>query len=87
MWESADGEFMGYNSCAVSTAEIKKRKQTSVAVSQKNGLYKIACGYEGGSKLIMRTRSVCRVPGVKTTGVVMRGECGANGKPCVVECD
>ncbi|MES9963229.1 MAG: hypothetical protein ABW116_06790 [Candidatus Sedimenticola sp. 20ELBAFRAG] len=87
MWESSDGEFMGYLSCDAPPAELKKRQQTSVAVSQKNGLYKIVCGYEGGSRLIMRTRSVCRVPGVKTTGIVMRAECGANGKPCVVECD
>ncbi|MCU7852946.1 MAG: hypothetical protein KZQ80_12110 [Candidatus Thiodiazotropha sp. (ex Monitilora ramsayi)] len=87
MWESSDKAFMGYVSCAVPPAEIKKALPTSVAISQKNGLYKITCSYQSGARLSMRTRSVCRVPGVKNSLVVMRTECGANGKPCRVECD
>ncbi|PUB91842.1 MAG: hypothetical protein DBP01_00185 [gamma proteobacterium symbiont of Ctena orbiculata] len=87
LWESSDKEFMGYVSCAVPPAEIKKGQPTSIAISQKNGLYKITCSYQSGAKLSMRTRSVCRVPGVKNSLMVMRAECGANGKPCKFECD
>ncbi|MEW8506258.1 MAG: hypothetical protein AB2598_06100 [Candidatus Thiodiazotropha sp.] len=87
MWESADKAFMGYVNCAVPPAEIKKGQTSSVSVSQKNGLYKVTCSYDSGAKLTMRTRRVCRVPGVNNSLLVMRAECGVNGKPCKFECD
>ena len=87
LWESSDGDFMGYLSCVTPAEKIKMSKPSSVAVSQKNGLYKLACNYQGGVALTMRTRSVCRVPGVKGSEVVMRADCGADGSNCKVECD
>lgn len=87
LWESSDGEFMGYVTCAILAAEIKASKPVSVAVSQKEGLYKVSCSYQGGIKFTLRTRSVCRVPGVKNSNVVMRKECGSDTSACEVECD
>ena len=87
LWESADKEFMGYVTCAVPAAEIKQAKPISVAVSQKNGLYKVSCKYLDGAKLNMRTRSVCRIPGVTTTGVVLRKNCEGDPSACQVECE
>ncbi|MCG8426576.1 MAG: hypothetical protein MI754_04365 [Chromatiales bacterium] len=87
LWESSDGEFMGYVTCALPPAEVKMIKPSSVAVSQKNGLYKIACNYAEGIKFTLRTRSVCKVPGVKNSMVVMRADCGSDGSACKVECD
>ncbi len=87
LWESSDGEFMGYVTCAVPSAEIKKAKLASVAVSQKNGLYKISCDYQQAVKFTLRTRSVCRVAGVKNSSIIMRRDCSSDASDCKVECD
>ena len=87
LWESSDGEFMGHVTCATPAAEIKGSKLISVAVSQKNGLYKVSCNYQGGIKLTLRTHNVCRVPEVKNSSVVMRADCGSDTSACKVECD
>ena len=87
LWESSDGQFMGYVSCTIPAAKIKDSKPMSVAVSQKNGLVKVSCNYQGGIKFTMRTRSVCRVPGVKNSNVVMRADCSSDASACRVECD
>ena len=87
LWESSDGEFMGYVTCAIPAAEIKSSKPISVAVSQKNDLYKVSCNYQGGIKFTMRTRSVCRVPEVKNSNVVMQADCSSDTSACKVECD
>jgi hypothetical protein len=86
LWESADGEFSGYITCDTPAAQIKKLSATGIAVSQKNGLYKVDCGYRDGIKLTLRTRSVCKVPGVKNSGVVMRAKCGPDASTCKAEC-
>jgi len=87
LWESSDGEFMSYATCAVPPAEIKAAKSSGVAISQKNGLYKIACNYEGGTVFTLRTRSVCRIPGVKSSLTVIRAACGPEASSCKVECE
>ncbi|MES9870274.1 MAG: hypothetical protein ABW153_15195 [Sedimenticola sp.] len=88
LWESSDGGFMGYVTCAAPAAEVKRYTATGVAISQKNGLYRIACNYQNDVKMIMRTRSVCRVPGVeRSSAVVIRKKCGPDPSACKVECD
>ena len=87
LWESSDGEFMGYVTCAIPASEIKKSKPISVEVSQDEGLYKLSCNYQRGIKFTLRTRSVCRVPGVKNSGTVMRADCSSDSSACKAECD
>ena len=87
LWESSDGEFMGYVSCTTPASEIKSSRPISVAVSQKKGIYKVACNYQGGIKFTLRTLSVCRVPGVKSSNVVMRADCSSDTSACKAECD
>ena len=87
LWESSDGEFMGYVKCAAPPAEIKMSKPSSVTVSQKNGLYKISCEYEGDIAFTLRTRGICRLPGVKSAKSIMRANCGPDASTCKVECD
>ncbi len=87
LWESADGEFVGYVTCAVPPAEIGKAKPISVSVSRKNNLYKISCNYEGRVKFTQRTRSKCRIPGAKDTSDVARAKCDADPSDCKVVCD
>ncbi len=87
LWESSDGEFLGYITCAIPAQQIKESRPISVAVSQKNGLYKVSCNYQGGSKFTLRTRKVCKVPGVKNSNAVMRSDCSSDMSACKVECD
>jgi hypothetical protein len=88
LWESADGEFMSYASCAATPAEIKAAGLQSVAISQQNGLYKVACSYQGGTRFTMRTRAVCRIPGVKSSLVTIRKQCeSGRADSCSVECE
>jgi len=87
LWESSDGEFMGYVSCDALVEKVKMAKASGVAVFQKNGLYRVACKYQDGVALTMRTRKVCRIPGADKSSTVLRASCGADGKACKVECE
>ena len=88
LWESADGEFMAYVSCSIPVQQVKQSAVTGITVSQKNGLYKVSCLYQGGTRFTHRTRSVCRIPGVKPQPtVVIRSECGPDAASCKVECE
>ena len=88
MWESADGEFMGYVSCSKPAAEIKSGQPKEIAVSQKNGLYKVVCSYQSGAALTMRIRSVCRIPDAKPTKYnVIKANCESDPSICRVECE
>ncbi len=87
LWESSDGEFMGYVTCASPAAEIKNEKPSSVMLSQKNGLYKITCNYQEGVTLSMRTRDVCRVSGASSSAVIARANCNGDANNCKIECE
>ncbi len=87
LWESADGEFMGYLSCTIPASKIRSARPVSVAISHKDGLNTVSCIYQGGIKFALRTRSVCRIPGVTNSNVVMQTECGSDMTACKVECD
>ena len=87
LWESSDGEFMGYVTCAVPPAKIKASKLSGVAVSQRKGMYKVACSYEGGTTFTYRTRDVCRIPGEKSSLTIIRAACGPDTSSCKVECE
>ena len=87
LWESVDGDFMGYVACAVSTAEAKGAQLTSVAVSQNRGLYKVSCSYENGIRLAMRTPRKCKMPNVNSTSAFARANCSSDMSACKVVCD
>ncbi|TVO74213.1 hypothetical protein [Sedimenticola selenatireducens] len=87
LWESFDGEFMGYVTCNAPASEISNGKPSSVAISQTNGLYKITCNYQKGVSLSMRTRNVCRVGAAPSSAVVTRASCDGDANNCKIECD
>jgi len=87
LWESSDGEFMGYVPCGSSAAEISRGKPSSVMLSQKNGLYKITCNYQKGVSLSMRTRDVCRVLNEDDSLGVAYANCSGDANNCKIECD
>lgn len=86
LWESNDGEFMSYATCSMPASEIKNARPMSVTVSQKNGLYKVACNYQGDITFTMRTRSVCSIPGVQSSLAVIKSNCESDASQCRVEC-
>lgn len=88
LWESADGEFMSYASCALTAEEIRATAVKGVAVSQQSGLYKVTCSYQGGTVFTLRTRTVCRIPGVKSSLATVRKPCtDGNADSCSVSCE
>lgn len=85
LWESGDQEFMGYLTCNTPPAEIKAAKSVRVAVSERAGIYKVACGYEGGLTLTYRTRMVCKIPGAEPSK--SSSDCGPDAASCKVVCE
>ena len=86
LWESGDGEFMGYLTCMKSPEEIKKLKPVSAVMSQKNGLFKLTCIYSKGVSLTMRTRKECRLSTTTSLLVESRAQCDGNVKNCKFSC-
>ncbi len=86
LWESSDGEFMGYLTCMKSQEEIKKLKPVSAAVSQKNGLFRLTCNYAKGASLTMRTRKDCRLPKTTSLLVESRAQCDGGAGNCKFSC-
>jgi len=86
LWESGDGEFMGYPTCMESPEEIKKLKPVSAAISQKNGLFSLTCNYSKGVSLTMRTRKDCRLPTTTSLLVESRAQCDGDADNCKFSC-
>ena len=86
LWESGDGEFMGYLSCMKSPEEIKQLKPASSVVSQQNGLFKLICNYSQGVSMTMRTRRDCRLPTTTTLLLDSRMECDGDANKCKFSC-
>lgn len=86
LWESVDGEFMGYLTCMKSPEEIRQLKPASAAVSQKNGLFKLTCNYAKGVSMTMRTRRDCRLPTTTSLLVKSRAQCDGDANNCKFNC-
>lgn len=63
LWESADGAFDGYASCALAPEAIRAAKPLRIAVERKGPIAQVACDYGGGIRFTHRTRAACRVEG------------------------
>ncbi len=86
LWESADGEYMGYVNCNTPAAKIKAAKLLSINLGTKRVMDKIICSYEGGTNLILRTRESCKIPGAKLSGRYLGLDCTAGGAECKAVC-
>ena len=86
LWESADGEYLGYLSCNTPAAEIKAGKLASISLLQRGRMDKITCAYDSGAKLALRTRKNCQVPGAKPKGMQLSRDCSAGSAECKAIC-
>ena len=86
LWESGNGEFMGYLTCLKSPEEIKQLKPVNAMVSQKNGLFKLICNYAKGVSLTMRTHQDCRLPTTTSLLLDSRAQCDGDANHCKFSC-
>jgi len=87
LWESADGEYMGYVTCNVPVDKIKAGKLQKISLGQKRVMDRIICSYEGGGELVLRTRETCKIPGAVVLGRYMGRKCGADDQDCKAVCN
>jgi len=86
LWESADGEYMGYVTCNVPVDKIKAGKLQKISLGQKRVMDRIICSYEGGGELVLRTRETCKIPGAVVLGRYMGRKCGVDDQDCKAVC-
>lgn len=61
LWESADGRFSGYLDCNVDARTIQAAPARLMRVEERRGINQLICEYEGGHRLVHRTRAQCTV--------------------------
>ena len=86
LWESADGEYLGYVTCNIPAERIKAGKLNSISLLQRGTMDKISCSYEEGTVFTLRTRQNCAIPGSKPKGMQMSLDCAAGGSECKAIC-
>ncbi len=86
LWESGDGEYMGYLSCDSTESKIKATKLVKISTGQKGAIARVICTYEGGFELALRTRGACKVPNARLLGRYMGRICEAGDKECKAVC-
>lgn len=79
LWESKDGVFSGYISCALPTEQLKASKVSAMAVERQGKLNKLVCSYANNVRLTYRTKAACAVDNEKA--------CKANPASCTATCD
>ena len=79
MWESKDGVFSGYISCALPADQLKASKVSTMAVERQGKLNKLVCSYANNVRLTYRTKAACAVDNEKA--------CKANPASCTATCD
>ena len=79
LWESKDGVFSGYISCALPADQLKASKLSTMAVERQGKLNKLVCSYANNVRLTYRTKAACAVDNEKA--------CKANPASCAATCD
>ncbi|MCC7167278.1 MAG: hypothetical protein IT565_06880 [Rhodospirillales bacterium] len=78
LWESADGAFQGYVSCALAPETVRTLKPFTMAASRQGALVKLVCAYPKDVALTRRSKTPC---------TVAKAECGPDGTACQARCD
>ena len=79
MWESKDGVFSGYVSCALSAAQVKALKPSGMTVASQGKLNKLVCAYPEDINLTYRTKGACAVDNAKA--------CASDPATCKASCE
>lgn len=77
LWETRDGRFSGYLSCAPDQARPTDTRAHKVDVSKQGSVTRVACSYAAGVVLTHRTKARCVVPA---------GACGGD-VGCAAQCE
>jgi hypothetical protein len=78
LWESVDGRFDGYVSCAQPLAKLSQQGAFSMRSVMQGKLTRLVCTYGEGLAFTHRTRAQCRVE---------VAACGASPAGCKAACD
>lgn len=78
-WESADGSFDGYVSCALPKAQVQALKATGMKIEKQGTITKVVCSYPNDVRFTLRTKGACRVENDKA--------CAADAAACRATCD
>lgn len=78
LWESGDGRFDGYVSCALPAATVRAAKAQSLQLFKQGKLSRLVCNYGEGLQFTHRTRAQCQVEA---------GACAADGAGCKAACE
>ena len=79
MWESKDGVFAGYVSCALPATQVKALALTGMKVERQGKLTKLVCSYAKEVNFTYRTKGACVVSNEKA--------CASNPASCQATCD
>lgn len=79
LWESKDGVFSGYVSCALPVGKVKALQPTGVQVATQGKLTKLVCAYPEGINLTYRTKGACALDNEKA--------CASDPASCKASCD
>jgi hypothetical protein len=79
LWESKDGVFSGYISCALPAEKLKVNQTATMVVERQGKLNKLVCSYPNGVHLTYRTKAACAVNDEKA--------CKTNPASCTASCD
>lgn len=78
LWESADGRFNGYVSCAQPPAAVRAAPAQTMQLLPQGKMNRLVCSYPQGLVFTHRTRAHC---------VVEAAACAANGSGCKATCE
>ena len=78
LWESPDGRFAGYLSCALSEGARAQLQARELSVSKQGALNKVACHYDQGVVLTYRSKQTC---------VAEATACATDASACKARCD
>ena len=81
LWESADGAFQGYVSCALDETKLRAALPRNVAITRQGKLTRVLCTYDEGVALALRTRDQCTL-----AGGASEGRCDGAADNCKVSC-
>lgn len=78
LWESIDGRFDGYVSCALPPATVRAAKAQGMQLFKQGKMNRLVCSYPQGLTFTHRTRAQC---------VVEAARCSGGDAQCQARCD
>ncbi|MEO5338345.1 MAG: hypothetical protein H7841_15865 [Magnetospirillum sp. WYHS-4] len=88
LWETPDGAFSGYISCALPPDGVPAAKLEGLYLIRKE-MTGVTCLYSGNVKMSYRTKETCGLPdgrAARSGEGALRVDCRADPKACVVTC-